>query len=82
MLSGDTGQPQRDGAPLRPEPDDLKIQQGRGVDKRPVYVPGGHDRRRRTRLPQVRARYSIARMHWLDPSVEYTVRPEPNSAPA
>ena len=33
-------------------------------------------------FPQVSARYSIARMHWLDPSVEYTVRPEPNSFPA
>ena len=29
---------------LRPQPDDLKIQQGRRVYKRPVYVSGGHHR--------------------------------------
>ena len=29
---------------LRPQPDDLKIQQGRRVQERTVYVPGGHDR--------------------------------------
>ena len=31
-------------APLRPQPDDLKIQQCRRVYKRPVYVSGGHHR--------------------------------------
>ena len=31
---------------------------------------------------QVRQRNSIARMHWLEPSVEYSVRAEPKSAEA
>ena len=31
-------------APLRPQPDDLKIQQGRRIYKRPVYVSGRHHR--------------------------------------
>ena len=32
------------GTSFRPQPDDLKIQQGRRVQERAVYVPGGHDR--------------------------------------
>ena len=79
-VSGDTRQPQRD--VLRSGHSQTISKSSRAAAYTNARCTFRAATTVRDPFPQVSARYSIARMHWLDPSVEYTVRPEPNSFPA
>ena len=79
-VSGDTGQPQRDA--LRSGHSQTISKSSRAAAYTNARCTFRAATTVRDPFPQLSARYSIARMHWLDPSVEYTVRSEPNSSPA